>query len=194
MTRHQTLRSGLFALAAALALVALPAHAAKPLPRDSVYHLPATLTAQDGRDFAWKSLRGKPRVVAMFYTSCKVVCPLIIDSAKAVENALPAPERARMGVVLVSLDPASDTPDALLGVFDKRKLDAARWIMARPEAKDVAPIAAVLGVRYRALANGDFNHTSALVLLDAEGRVVARTEKLGGAPDPEFVAQVRAAL
>jgi protein SCO1/2 len=41
------------------------------------------------------------------------------------------------------------------------------------------------------LANGDFNHTSALVLLDAEGRIVARTEKIGSVPDPEFVAAVR---
>ena len=55
------------------------------------------------------------------------------------------------------------------------------------------PLAGVLGVRYRELADGEFNHTSALILLDAEGRVLARTEKMGAKPDPEFVAAVRRA-
>ena len=45
-------------------------------------------------------------------------------------------------------------------------------------------LAGVLGIRYRELADGEFNHTSALVLLDAEGRVLARTEKLGASPGP----------
>ena len=54
--------------------------------------------------------------------------------------------------------------------------------------------AAVLGVRYRKLANGEFNHSSVLILLDREGRVLARTEKLGAVPDPAFVAKVKSAL
>ena len=49
-------------------------------------------------------------------------------------------------------------------------------------------------IRYRTLADGDFNHTSALVLLDADGRVVARTERIGFAPDPAFLAAMRNTL
>ena len=48
----------------------------------------------------------------------------------------------------------------------------------------------MLGVRYRQLADGGFNHTSALVLLDGDGRIVARTEKIGSVVDPEFIAAV----
>jgi protein SCO1/2 len=44
------------------------------------------------------------------------------------------------------------------------------------------------------LEDGEFNHTSALVLLDANGRVLARTEQMGTRPDPEFVTAVRKAL
>ena len=43
------------------------------------------------------------------------------------------------------------------------------------------------------LADGEFNHTSALVLLDADGRILARTEQVGSRPDPEFLAAVRKA-
>lgn len=45
----------------------------------------------------------------------------------------------------------------------------------------------------RALADGEFNHTSALILLDADGRILARTELVGTRPDPEFLAAVRRA-
>jgi len=76
---------------------------------------------------------------------------------------------------------------------DKRRLDLQRWTLAAPPAGDVRAVAGVLGVRYRALADGDFNHTSALVLLDAQGRILARSEQMGSRPDPEFVAAVRRA-
>jgi protein SCO1/2 len=57
----------------------------------------------------------------------------------------------------------------------------------------VRQLAAVLGIQYRALPNGDFNHSTALILLDADGRLVARTTRLAGA-DPAFVEKVVAAL
>lgn len=179
-----------FASAAALAQSA----AARPLPRDSIYHLPAVLIDQHGKSADWRAHRGRPQMVAMFYTSCRYICPLIVDSAKGIEHALTPVERARLGILLISMDPARDTPAALKSVFDKRKLDAARWSLASPQPGDVRAIAGALGIRYRALADGEFNHSSALVLLDAEGRIVARTERMGARPDPEFLAAVKHAL
>ncbi len=178
---------------AALAIGNAAARAPAPLPRDSVYQLPVQLTDQDGLRFAWSSRRGKVQVVAMFYTSCQYICPLIVDSGKGVEKALDPAARARLGILLVSMDPKRDTPAALMSVMRKRKLDATRWTSASPAANDVRAVAGVLGVRYRALADGEFNHTSALVLLDAEGRILARTEQMGSIPDPEFIAAVRRA-
>ncbi len=179
-----------FVSAAALAQSAT----VRPLPRDSIYHLPAVLIDQHGRSADWRAHRGRPQMVAMFYTSCRYICPLIVDSAKGIEHALTPVERARLGILLISMDPARDTPAALKSVFDKRKLDAARWSLASPQAGDVRAIAGALGIRYRALADGEFNHSSALVLLDAEGRIVARTERMGARPDPEFLAAVKRAL
>lgn len=180
----------LFASNAALAQLAT----ARPLPRDSIYHLPAVLIDQHGRSADWRAHRGRPQLVAMFYTSCRYICPLIVDSAKGIEHALTPAERARLGILLISMDPARDTPAALKSVFDKRKLDAARWSLASPQPGDVRAIAGALGIRYRALADGEFNHSSALVLLDAEGRIVARTERMGARPDPEFLAAVKRTL
>lgn len=170
------------------------AQPAPPLPGDSIYQLPLPLTDSQGQTRDWRTLRGKPRLVSMFYTSCQYICPLIIESGKAVERQLSPDQQKRLGVLLVSMDPARDTPPALKKVVDQRKLDLARWTLAAPPADDVRSVAAVLGIRYRQLADGEFNHSSMLILVDAEGRIVARTEKIGSQPDPEFVATVRKTL
>ncbi len=183
-------------LFAMLALCA-PVFAASPpapLPRDSVYRLPVPLTDQAGRRFDWGQRRGQVQLVSMFYSSCQYICPLIVDSGKALEKRLTPAERERLGILLISMDPKRDTPAALLSVVGKRKLDAAHWTLASPPPGQVREVAGVLGIRYRALADGEFNHTSALVLLDAEGRILARTERMGSRVDPDFLMQVRSSL
>ena len=188
-----SLAARLLALATGLSLMAASAIATAggALPGDSVYQLDLPLTDQSGRTRDWETLRGKPRLVSMFYTSCQYICPLIVDSGKAIEHALTPAQRERLGIVLISMDPARDGPDALAAVVAQRKLDTGRWLLAAPRQGDVRSVAGVLGIRYRALADGEFNHTSALVLLDAEGRIVARTEEIGTRPDPAFVTATR---
>jgi protein SCO1/2 len=130
----------------------------------------------------------------MFYTTCRFVCPMIVDGAKSIQQSLSPDERARLGVTLISLDPKRDTPQVLARMQKERELDPASWTLARPDPQDVRAIAGLLGIRYRALADGEFNHTTVLVLLDADGRVIARTEGVGGLPDPAFLAAVRRTL
>lgn len=168
--------------------------ASPPIATDSVYQLDVGLTDQLARPLQFRDLRGKPRLVTMIYTRCKYVCPMIVDSVKAVERELTLAERQRIGFVLISIDPKRDTPARLQEVMTTRRLDSRAWILLRPEETDLRALAGVLGVRYRALADGEFNHTMALVLLDAEGRILARSEQISGRADPELLAAVRAAL
>jgi len=184
----------LLSFVAAFAAPAAAESTKPPLPRDSVYQLAAYFTDAQSRRFAWNAKRGQPQLVSMFYTSCKFVCPMIVDGGKAIEQSLSAAERERLGVTLISLDPARDTPAVLLRMRQDRDLDPVRWTLARPQPQDVRAIAGLLGIRYRALDDGEFNHTTVLVLLDADGRVIARTEHVGGLPDPVFLAAVRRTL
>ena len=115
------------------------------------------------------------------------------DSGKAMEKHLTPAQQRNLGILLVSMDPARDTPRALQAVVEKRRLDTGRWTLASPPPGQVRALAGVLGIRYRQLADGEFNHTSALVLLDADGRILARTEQMGSRPDSEFLAAVRKA-
>ncbi|MEO6227736.1 MAG: SCO family protein [Thermomonas sp.] len=197
---NRVIRKHLFAITmlllagSVLSVGALASGKPKPLPANSLYQLSLPLTDQDGHTTDWGMRRGKPQLVAMFYTSCKFICPLIVDSGKAIERQLDTNQQKKLGILLISMDPKRDNPATLKVVVDARKLDTSRWTLASPPAGDVRSVAGLLGIRYRLLADGGFNHSSALVLLDAEGRILARTEKMGSNPDPEFVAAVKKAL
>jgi protein SCO1/2 len=56
-----------------------------------------------------------------------------------------------------------------------------RWTLAAASDADARMLAAVLGIRYRAVAGGQFVHTSVIVALDRDGRTLARLDGLGDA-------------
>ena len=182
----------LLLLAAGL-LLAGPAWAGTPLPGDSVYNLPVQLTTQAGQQQMLSARRGRPQLVTMFYTSCQMVCPLIIDSLRLTRNALDPAVRSQVDLLAVSFDPAKDDVATLRNYAEKRKLDPRIWTLARAEPAQVRQLSGVLGLQYRQLPDGEFNHSSELILLDAEGRIAARTTVIGKL-DPAFVTAVNAMI
>ena len=102
----------LLVLMSAAVVVTASAFAAAPLPRDSVYQLNAQLTDDQSRTMVWGSARGRPQVVTMLYTSCKFVCPMIIDSGKAIEQGRGLghgnPRRVTLPAILAFAPPVSN--------------------------------------------------------------------------------------
>jgi protein SCO1/2 len=150
---------------------------------DSVYELAAPLVDQDGKTVGLDLFRGHPVLISMFYTACRDACPLLIADLKRIERGLPASTRADLRVVLVSLDPEHDTPEALRALALAQGLDTSRWRLLRAPDDTVREIAAVLGIRYRRLPEGGFNHSSVITLLDPSGVILVRVEGLGQPPD-----------
>lgn len=165
-------------LASALLLTCMGRATAAEIPDTSVYQLHAQLTDQDGRATTLDVHRGRPTLVTMFYASCPNVCPMLIASMRRMEQQLPPDSRERLRVLLVSLDPERDTPAALKVLAERYRVDAHRWTFARAQDGDVRKLAAVLGIRYRKLPDGEFNHSTVITLLDASGRIVTTTSKL----------------
>jgi len=175
-----------------LAALALASRArAAALPGDSIYNLSASLVDQHGQRFELAARRGQPLLASMFYTSCQMVCPMIMETIQATLKALPAEDAAAMRVLLVSFDPARDTVPVLAQTAQARGCDA-RWTLARTDEPTARAIAAVLGIQYRRLESGEYNHSSVIELVDRDGRIVAKTGKLG-AIDPAFVKAIRLA-
>ena len=177
-------------LAAAALVLTLPAWSAPlkatPLPANSIYQLSVPFTDQLGRTSKLEDWRGKPVMISMFYSSCQFVCPRIVEALKHTEAGL----TKKVPVLMVSFDPVRDDTAALKAMAEERQLDPKRWTLARTDARNVRKLAAILGIQYRELPSGEFNHSSVIILLDAEGRVVGKTATLGEA-DPAFVKLVK---
>ncbi|HJV02134.1 MAG TPA: SCO family protein [Burkholderiaceae bacterium] len=180
------LLSSLCALALPASATDTPAAPAAALPATSLYQLPATLNNQDGKPFKLRDLRGHPVVVSMFYNSCEFVCPMLIDTMRQTQKALDQQSRDRLSMLLITFDPARDDIKALKKMSRQRELDPAHWTVARTDEASVRKIAATLDIQYRRLESGEYNHSTVLVLLDSDGRVLGRTGKIGTV-DPEFV-------
>ena len=54
-------------------------------------------------------------------------------------------------------------------------------------------IAGVFGIKYKQLPDGEFNHTTKIILLDREGVQVASTSQLGHY-DPAFLEAIKKSL
>ena len=55
-------------------------------------------------------------IIAMFYGACAVSCPVTITDIKQTIEALPPSAQRDVRVLLVSFDPARDTPEVLAGL------------------------------------------------------------------------------
>lgn len=172
-----------------LAASAAGAQAAGPAATGSLYQSDVALTDQNGRVFHLADLRGEPVLVSMFYSSCQMVCPMIFETIRATLAKGGKPAHDGVRVLMVTIDPERDSVAALKQTAAAHGADD-RWQVARTTASGTREVAALLGVQYRKLADGDFNHSSTIVLLDADGRINARTNTLG-AVDPKLVESMR---
>jgi protein SCO1/2 len=142
----------------------------------SIYPLDLALRDQDGRPIGLDVFRGHPVIISMFYGTCPAACPLLIAHVKSVESRLDPRLRADTRVLLVSFDPARDTPAVLRATGERHGVDMARWKLATGPDGDVRQLAAALGISYRRMPGGAFAHDSVISVLDGEGRVLARVD------------------
>ncbi len=176
-----------------LAASLTPVLADDTLPPNSVYHLQVPVEDQFGEISGLDRYRGKPVLVTMFYTSCPHVCPMLISTIQFTESELSEQELADLRVLTISIDPERDTPEKLRETMERHNVDETRWSMVRSEPGDLRTIAGVFGVRYKKLSDGEFNHTTRVVLLDRDGTQIASTEQLGRT-DAVFLEAIKKSL
>lgn len=170
------------------ATVPPPTAWAPPAFHGSVYDLPVTLTGHDGKKAPLDVFRGHPVIITMFYGSCPNACPLLTTDIKRMVGLLAPPARERVRVLMVSFDAARDTPAKLSRFMEEHGLDPAGWRLASAEEDPARELAAVLGIRYRKLADGEYFHSSSIILLDDTGRPLARVDGIGKDPAPILAA------
>ena len=161
-----------------------------PLPTTSIYRIPPlTLVDQDGHSFSFASLVGTPRLLGMFYASCRMACPVEIETIKRIEHAVAKAGGTPISVVLVSFDPSHDDVAALRKTAAQHRVSAPEFMLTRAETGDIGMLGGVLGISWRPLPGGGFQHNVVVALLDREGRIIA-TDPANGHIDPTFVAAI----
>lgn len=153
--------------------------AADPVDHDdSLFHLDAEWRTQRGDSFRLADLAGRPTVITMIYGTCNTACPILVNDARRIREALPEAHRDELQVVIVSFDPERDTPEAMTDYAATRKLEGDRWHFLHGDDMDIRTLAALLGVRYRENGDGTFDHSNLVALLDPSGRIARREEGL----------------
>jgi protein SCO1/2 len=140
---------------------------AEPASGDSLYHLHSVWQTQSGQKIQLKTLQGHPVVIAMAYTSCQSSCPVIVEEMKQIESHLKKKEDVRF--LFASFDSKRDTPEQLKKFAEQRKLDLNHWILLHGSKNSVQELAAALGLKYKEDAQGEFDHSNMITILDSKG-------------------------
>ncbi|MFN8294448.1 MAG: SCO family protein [Chitinophagales bacterium] len=148
----------------------------KALPSDSIFHLQSNWQNQYGDTLKLNKLRGKTLVVVMIYTSCKAACPLLIADMKQIEKQIDPSNLNKVSLVLVSIDPETDTPEHLKEFAQTNKMDAAHWIFLRGNDVATKEFANVLSMKYKKISPIDFSHSNIISVFNSEGELVSQEE------------------
>jgi protein SCO1/2 len=124
-----------------------------------------TLQDQYGRRVSLESSRGQVTMLAFVASSCGSACELIAQQIRGALDDLP---RA-VPVLLVSVDPAADTP-ARVSAFLARVSLAGRARYLTGTRPALAPVWRAYGVRPPSAGRGAFERSASVLLLDRDGR------------------------
>ena len=151
----------------------------KPISDLSIYNLPSKWTNQNGQNIEMKDLRGKVLVMVMIYTSCKAACPRLVADMRNIESRLPSNVKDNVTLVLISIDPETDTPKRLKEFAIANKMDSEQWEFLRSSEENTREFAAVLAVNYKKIDPLNFSHSNIISVFNAEGELVYQQEGLG---------------
>ncbi|WP_343618528.1 SCO family protein [Flavobacterium sp.] len=145
----------------------------------SIYNLPSKWTTQNGKDIELKSLRGNVLVMVMIYTSCKAACPRLVADMRDIESKLDKKTKQNVKLILVSIDPKTDTPERLKSFAIENHMNQEPWTFLRSSEENTREFAAVLAVNYKQISPIDFSHSNIISVFNPEGELIFQQEGLG---------------
>jgi protein SCO1/2 len=156
-----------------------------------------SLTDHTGQPVALGDYRGAPVLLFFGFTSCPDVCPLTLSKLGRVTSSL-GQDSADVRIVLVTVDPARDTPETLARYVRRfgprvtgltgdadtlRQLRAAYGVYAGPPAADAT---------HTGMAHSEMAHTDAVYGIDRQGQI--RVLMHPDAPEEQIREDVRTLL
>jgi cytochrome oxidase Cu insertion factor (SCO1/SenC/PrrC family) len=138
--------------------------------RGSVFGYPWIWLDDHGERVSLARFRGTPLVITAVYTTCVEICPRTIAKLRTIYDELLRAGR-RAEVIVVTLDPAVDTPARLRDYRRERRLPDA-WHLLTGTREATEQLMAVLDVHTTDM-DVHLVHDSRITLFDADGRRTA---------------------
>jgi protein SCO1/2 len=157
----------------------------------SLYQLDATWTSDVDRNVKLEVLRGRPQVIALFFTNCEHSCPLIVADMKAIDKALPRAVRGKVDFLLVSIDPERDTPEALRAFRAKHELPIERWTLLRGSPEATRELAVMVGFNYQPGSPTQYAHSLLISIANPSGEIVFQQAGVGRPAEDAVAALLR---
>lgn len=151
----------------------------KEISELSIYNLPSVWTNQDNEEIELKDLKGNVLVMVMIYTSCQAACPRLAADMRSIEQQIPENKKDNVKLVLVSIDPETDTPERLKEFSVENEMESDQWVLLRGSQGDTREFAAVLAVNYKKISPMDFSHSNIISVFDQQGELFHQKEGLG---------------
>jgi protein SCO1/2 len=135
-----------------------------------------------GNRITLESMRGKPVLISLIYTSCYHICPTVTTNlAKIVDIAHEALGDDSFSVLTVGFDTRNDTPDRMRLFAKQRNIDLDDWYFVSASAATMKDLANDVGFSYFSTAKG-FDHMIQATLVDSKGKVYRQI--YGMSPEP----------
>jgi protein SCO1/2 len=142
--------------------------ASGPLPTASIFGQPWRWQDDRGQSTSLDHWEGHPVVVTMFYRSCQVRCPMVIERLKKLEQAYAARGKP-LQIVLISLDPRHDVPAQLAEFRQTRHLPEETWHLLVGSDADTRALSDALSV-HAVYDDQHIDHSTRITLYDSQGK------------------------
>lgn len=146
------------------------------LPSDSIFNLTSNWRNQNNDSLQLKNLQGKTLVVVMIYTTCKSACPILASKMKSIEAKIDRKDINKVSLVLVSIDPETDTPEKLKEFAKTNKMDEPQWVFLTSNEYATQEFANVLSMKYKKISPIDFSHSNIISVFKPNGELVSQEE------------------
>jgi protein SCO1/2 len=128
-------------------------------------------TDSHGQTLRLASLRGRPVILNLVYTSCSFVCPMLTMRLKEVAEIA----RATLGpdsfrVVTIGFDTRIDSPERMRQYALERHIDEGDWHFVSADSATIETLTRETGFEYVS-AGGAYDHLAQLTILDGNGRI-----------------------
>jgi len=136
-------------------------------------------TDSNGNPVQLASLKGKPLLISLIFTSCYHVCPAITKHlGNAVSAARDALGADSFHVLTIGFDTANDTSEAMRTFARQQRINDPNWLFLSADDATMASLTANLGFVHFPSARG-FDHINQVTMVDQGGVIYTQVYGAG---------------